>query len=251
MIPDDISIWSKEHKGRPALPPPPRPAPSHVEAPAPQAAEEWPPLPPGVVLPPGVTVEQFWQYQIEMHRQRELQQQQQQAQPQRPPGRLKIAALMGLQVVFGLGSMLIHGLRRLVGGILGFGGAVLGKIFKPSMNNGSKKKMSLKAVFLGAALLGGAMMAPGGYYMTQPNEIVRTRVTGKVEADTKAEFPGQKYFIYTNQGKFDTYGVENGKDITPGCVYDFNLKSARLTVWPPGYTRSIQSFKPVDGGCKP
>jgi hypothetical protein len=235
---------------RPAPQPEAAQAPPEVETPAPQGMQ-LPPLPPGVVLPPGVTVEQFWQFQMEMQRRRQMQQQQGQ-QPQRPPGKLKIAALIALQVVFGLGRMLLLGLKKLVVGGLALGGAVLGKIFKPSSNNGSKRKMSLKSVFLGAALMAGAMMAPGGYYMTQPNEIVRTRVTGKVQADAKAEFPGQKYVIFTNQGRFDTYGVEGGKDITPGCVYDFNVKSARVTVWPPGYTRSITGFKPAPGGdCKP
>jgi hypothetical protein len=135
---------------------------------------------------------------------------------------------------------------------LGLGLIGLGKtlqLFQRKNSYGSKK-MNLKAVFLGAAVAYGAMMAPGAYYMTQSNDIVRTRVTGKVMADAKDEFPGQKYIIYTNQGKFDTYGVEGGKDIKEGCVYDFNLKSARFQVWPPGYTRSITSFKP-SGDCTP
>lgn len=210
------------------------PPPAPPKAPPPQAG-----APEG---PQQIDMEQLRQM-IEMEKMRRAQ--------MKPPGKAKLVALIGLQVIVGLFRLGAYLLKRLAGvGLLAVGHTL--KFLTGSGRNpdGSKKKMSLRSVFLGAALVTGAMMAPGAYYMTQPNDIVRTRVTGKVEADTKAEFPGQKYFIYTNQGKFDTYGVEGGASIREGCVYDFNLKSARITIWPPGYTRSIQSFKPV-GDCKP
>ena len=169
----------------------------------------------------------------------------------KPPGKAKIALIIAAQLLIGGLRLLARGGMKLVGfGLIALGS--IGKLFSGSNSDGSKKKMSLRAVFLGAAVLYGGMMAPGAYYMTQSNDIVRTRVTGTQMADTKSEFPGQKYYIYTNQGKFDTYGVEGGKDIKAGCVYDFNVKSARLEVWPPGYTRSIVSYKPVpDAPCRP
>lgn len=105
--------------------------------------------------------------------------------------------------------------------------------------------MGLRHAFYGAAILAGALVGPGVYHMTQPNEIVTTRVQGKVEADTDKEYPGRKYVLHTKEGKFDTYGVHGGADIRPGCTYEFNLKGARLEAWPPGYTRSVQSFKHV------
>ena len=84
-----------------------------------------------------------------------------------------------------------------------------------------------------------------------PGRVV-VRLGGKVIADTDKEFPGQKYFIHTRQGKFDTYAIEGGGSIKEGCVYDFNLKSAHLQLWPPSYSRSISSYKPVPGGgCAP
>jgi hypothetical protein len=135
----------------------------------------------------------------------------------------------------------------------------LERLVRPAMpweaapkNEERKDRMGLRHVFWGAALVAGAMMGPGAYYMAQENEIVRTRVTGKVQADPKAEYPGQKYFIYTNQGKFDTYAISGGGSIREGCVYDFNLKSARFQLWPPSYSRSIKSFRPAPGGgCAP
>lgn len=154
--------------------------------------------------------------------------------------------------------------RSFGAGIAAAGGAVGRLIWKfrrgrhiknpyaPAGQEKESDRMGLRHVFWGAALVGGALMAPGAYYMTQENEIVRTRVTGKVQADADAEYPGRKYFIYTNQGKFDTYAVSNGGAIREGCVYDFNLKSARLQWWPPSYSRSIKSYKHVPGsGCAP
>jgi hypothetical protein len=117
-------------------------------------------------------------------------------------------------------------------------------------NQATRKHMGLRHAFYGAAILAGALMGPGVYHMTQPNDIVTTRVTGKVEADTDKEYPGRKYVLHTKEGKFDTYGVHGGADIRPGCTYEFNLKGARLEFWPPGYTRSVQSFKHVPTpGC--
>ena len=108
----------------------------------------------------------------------------------------------------------------------------------------ARKHMGLRHAFYGALILGGALVGPGAYYMTQPNEIVTTRVTGKVEADTDKEYPGRQYIIHTKgEGRLDTRGVPGGSEIRPGCTYEFNLKGARLEYWPPGYTRSVQSFK--------
>lgn len=110
--------------------------------------------------------------------------------------------------------------------------------------------MGLRHAFYGAAILAGALMGPGVYYMTQPNEIVTTRVTGKVEADTDKEYPGRKWVIHSKEGTFDTFGVSGGNAIQVGCTYEFNLKGARLDFWPPSYTRSVQSFKHVPTpGC--
>ncbi|TAL37407.1 MAG: hypothetical protein EPN97_05020 [Alphaproteobacteria bacterium] len=171
----------------------------------------------------------------------------QQQQKQKPPGKAK-------RIIFGTLGFLMNMTMRIIGvGLIVAGGGLklVQRAFGGGNNNGSKK-MSLRSVFLGAALVAGAMVGPGVYHMTQGNEIVRTRVTGKVMADANAEFPGQKYFIYTNQGKFDTFGAVGGADIKEGCVYDFNLKSARLQAWPPSYSRSIIGYKPVpDGGCAP
>lgn len=114
----------------------------------------------------------------------------------------------------------------------------------------TRKHMGLRHAFYGAAILAGALMGPGVYHMTQPNEIVTTRVTGKVEADTDKEYPGRKFVVTTKEGRFDTYGVHGGNSIQPGCTYEFNLKGVRLDFWPPSYTRSIQSFKHVPTpGC--
>ena len=213
----EFKIWGKKAQAQPpaVVAPPPQPQPPEPEyAPAPE--EGYP-----------------------------------QQQMMKPPGKLRIAGIIALQLVAGTIGLLVRCAKKLLGlCMIGLGKTL--QLFQRKNSYGSPKKMSLKAVFLGAALVVGGMMAPGAYYMTQSNDIVRTRVTGKVMADAKAEFPGQKYFIYTNQGKFDTYGVDGGKDIREGCVYDFNVKSARLEVWPPGYTRSIVSFKPAPGGdCAP
>lgn len=114
----------------------------------------------------------------------------------------------------------------------------------------TRKHMGLRHAFYGAAILAGALMGPGVYYMTQPNEIVTTRVTGKVEADTDKEYPGRKWVIHSKEGTFDTYGVSGGNSIQVGCTYEFNVKGARLDFWPPSYTRSVQSFKHVPTpGC--
>ncbi|MEZ0226225.1 MAG: hypothetical protein ACAH83_16840 [Alphaproteobacteria bacterium] len=177
-----------------------------------------------------------------MAQQRELQ-----ARQPRPPGKAK-------RIIFGTLGFLANMTMRGIGiGLIVIGGTL--KLFQRMLGGGNSngsKKMSIRSAFLGAALVAGALVGPGAYYMTQGNDIVRTRVTGKVMADADAEFPGQKYFIYTNQGKFDTYGVEGGANIKEGCVYDFNLKSARLQAWPPSYSRSIIGYKPVpDGGCAP
>lgn len=216
----EFKIWGK--KSQAAAQPSPAAVAPPTQPPQPEAEPEFVPGP-GAGYPPGM----------------------------KPPGKLKIAGIIALQLVAGTIGLLVRGVKKLLGlCLIGLGKTL--KLFQPKNSYGSKKKMSLKAVFLGAALVVGGMMAPGAYYMTQSNDIVRTRVTGKVMADAKAEFPGQKYFIFTNQGKFDTYGVEGGKDIKEGCVYDFNLKSARIQVWPPGYTRSITSYKPAPGGdCAP
>lgn len=168
-----------------------------------------------------------------------------QQQP-KPPGKAK-------RIIFGTLGFLMNMTMRVIGlGLIAVGNTLKFLTGNGGNNNGSKK-MSLRSVFLGAALVAGALVGPGAYYMTQGNDIVRTRVTGKVMADANAEFPGQKYYIYTNQGKFDTFGVEGGASITEGCVYDFNLKSARLQAWPPSYSRSIIGYKPVpgQGNCGP
>jgi hypothetical protein len=210
MAQPEFKVWGKN--------PQPQPEPVVVHQPPPQVEEPEMMPPPG--YPPGM----------------------------KPPSKAKIALMVGMQLVGGAVGLLLNLGKRL----LGFGLIALGKTLKfiTGSNSNGSKAMSLRSVFLGAALVVGGMMAPGAFYMTQPNEIVTTRVTGKVMADAKDEFPGQKYIIYTNQGRFDTYGAEGGKDIKEGCVYDFNVKSARIHVWPPGYTRSIVSFKP-SGDCKP
>lgn len=169
-------------------------------------------------------------------------------QQAKPPGTAK-------RIIFGTLGFLMNMTMRIIGvGLIVTGGALklIQRAFGGGNSNGSKK-MSLRSVFLGVALAGAALTGPGIYHMTQGNDIVRTRVTGKVIADANAEFPGQKYYIYTNQGKFDTFGVEGGANIREGCVYDFNLKSARLQAWPPSYSRSIIGYKPVmgPGNCTP
>jgi hypothetical protein len=198
--------------------------------PGPQAPEQEP------------TDEQRALYEAYMAQQQAMAQRRQ----QKPPGRAK-------RMIFGTLGFLANMTMRVIGiGLIVVGSGL--KLLTGSGGNGNgSKKMSLKSVFLGAAVAYGALVAPGVYHMTQGNEIMRTRVTGKVMADANAEFPGQKYYIYTNQGKFDTFGAVGGADIKEGCVYDFNLKSARLQAWPPSYSRSIIGYKPVpgEGNCTP
>ena len=105
--------------------------------------------------------------------------------------------------------------------------------------------MSLKGICTGIALVFGVSAGPGFYYMTQENEIVRAKVTGKVQADADAAFPGQKYFIYTKEGKFDTFATGKGDSLKEGCVYDFNLKGARFQWKDISYSRSVMDVKPV------
>jgi len=108
--------------------------------------------------------------------------------------------------------------------------------------------MKLSSVFLGAALMTGAMMGPGAYYRYQDhNEYVRARVTGKVEAEDEPIRSARPYIIYTNKGKFDTYESSNGADLQIGAFYEFNLRGAKFQMWPPSYTRSIKSARLIDG----
>ena len=105
--------------------------------------------------------------------------------------------------------------------------------------------MSLKGICAGIALVFGVSAGPGLYYMTQEPEIVRAKVTGKVQADADATYPGQKYFIYTKEGKFDTFATSKGDDLKEGCVYDFNLKGARFQWQDISYSRSVAGVKIV------
>lgn len=106
--------------------------------------------------------------------------------------------------------------------------------------------MALRHVFLGVALAAGSLTAPGLYYMAQENDIVRAQVNGVVRADDDKKFPGRKYFIHTQEhGKLDTFAIPNGFNLREGCLYDFNLKSARFQMWPPSYSRSIIGYKHV------
>lgn len=105
-----------------------------------------------------------------------------------------------------------------------------------------------RSVF-GAAVLAGALVGPGAYYMTQQNEVVRAKVTGKVQADANTKYPGLKYFIHTdNAGKLDTFSLRNARQLKENCIYDFNLKGARFQAWPPSYSRSIVGVTRVN--CK-
>ncbi len=108
-------------------------------------------------------------------------------------------------------------------------------------------------LFLGAAVVGGAQIGPGFYYVVQDNEIVRAKVTGRQMADAKSQYHGLKYFIHTDvEGKLNTASISSGKSLQEGCVYDFNLKSARLEIWPPAYSRNITSYTLVScPGAKP
>ena len=108
--------------------------------------------------------------------------------------------------------------------------------------------MRLKDVFLGAALMAGALTGPGAYYGLQSHsEDVRTRVTGKVEMAPDPDPAHRAYFIYTDKGKFDTQDMSSGAQIQPGAFYQFNVKGARFQYWPPSYSRSIQTARKIDG----
>lgn len=139
--------------------------------------------------------------------------------------------------------------ERFVTGMAGFRAAVtkIAGIIRKFAGKAQRKlkrgqrQMSLKHMFYGAALLVGAQMGPGFYYMTQETDIVRATVEGKVQADSDTPYAGRKYMIYTDQGKFDTFGMRGGSRLKEGCTYDFNLKGARLQTWPPSYSRSISS----------
>lgn len=103
--------------------------------------------------------------------------------------------------------------------------------------------MNLSSAFWGAAGLATALAGPGAYYMTQPSEVVRARVTGRQQADTHNRYGSQKYFIYTDEaGKLDTFALSNGSALKENCVYAFNLKGARLQPWPVSYSRSITGY---------
>lgn len=101
--------------------------------------------------------------------------------------------------------------------------------------------MGLVSNVFGAAVLAGALAGPGAYYMfQQQNEYVTAKVTGRVQADTDSKYPGEKYFIYTdNSSKLDTFSLAEGASLREGCRYRFNLKGARIQTWPPSYSRSI------------
>ncbi|MEZ0261130.1 MAG: hypothetical protein ACAH80_08980 [Alphaproteobacteria bacterium] len=142
-------------------------------------------------------------------------------------------------------SLCVLGVRKIGQGIQKFKARLPKQ--KPKV---TRKHMGLRHAFYGAAILAGAIVGPGVYHMTQPNEIVTTRVIGKTEADTDKEYPGRKWVIQTKEGNFDTKGVSGGGDIRIGCTYEFNLNGARINYWPLGYTRSVQNFKHVPTpGC--
>jgi len=157
-------------------------------------------------------------------------------------GRMLLGLVAGaLAFVLTLGAM---GLRKIGAGIQ----KLKNREKKPKPI--ARKHMGFRHAFYGAAILAGAIVGPGVYHMTQPNEIVTTRVIGKTEADTDKEYPGRKWVIQTREGNFDTKGVSGGGDIRIGCTYEFNLNGARVNYWPLGYTRSVQSFKHVPTpGC--
>lgn len=159
-------------------------------------------------------------------------------------GRMLLGLVVGaIAFVLTLGVM---GARKIGAGIKKF----KERLPKQKSKKVTRKHMGLRHAFYGAAILAGAIVGPGVYHMTQPNEIVTTRVIGKTEADTDKEYPGRKWVIQTKEGNFDTKGVSGGGSIQIGCTYEFNLKGARVNYWPLGYTRSVQSFKHVPTpGC--
>lgn len=125
----------------------------------------------------------------------------------------------------------------------------------------------LKGVMSGAALLGKgignmgilsslfstavvAAATIGVCQMTLQNEIVRAKVTGRVQADTDSKYPGLKYFVHTDNTmmRLDTFSTQNGREFQEGCTYDFNLKGMRIQPWPVGISRSIVSATKISCG---
>lgn len=179
------------------------------------------------------------------------------SQPPKGPGRGK-RILNGAKAVVGTLAGLVVGTLAFVVSLCVMGWRKIGqgiqkfkeKLPKQKPKKVTRKHMGLRHAFYGAAILAGAIVGPGVYHMTQPNEIVTTRVIGKTEADTDKEYPGRKWVIQTKEGNFDTKGVSGGGSIQIGCTYEFNLNGARINYWPLGYTRSVQSFRHVPTpGC--
>ena len=134
-----------------------------------------------------------------------------------------------------VGATLWSGTQKTFAGII-FG---LGYMFGVLRKAGNKV-MGILGNLFGASVLAGALIGPGVYQMTQQNEIVRAKVTGRAQADAKSQYHGLQYFIYTDvAGKLDTASISYGRYLKENCVYDFNLKGARIQPWPLSYSRSI------------
>lgn len=106
--------------------------------------------------------------------------------------------------------------------------------------------MKLSSVFLGVALAWGGLAGPGLYYQLQDQpETVRAKVLGKVEVVDDPVHSYRRYDVYTTQGKFNTYKMLNGDQLREGASYEFNLRGGKSTFWPPSYSRTITSAKPI------
>lgn len=109
-------------------------------------------------------------------------------------------------------------------------------------------KMGILSSLFSTAVI--ATAAVGVCQLTQQNEIVRAKVTGRVQADADSKYPGLKYLVYTDNTllRLDTFSTQAGRELQEGCIYDFNLKGMRLQVKPPGLSRSIVSATKISCG---
>lgn len=109
--------------------------------------------------------------------------------------------------------------------------------------------MKLSSIFFGAALVWGGLAAPGTYYqVVDEDATVRAKVLGKVLVEDDPVHSYRRYDVYTTQGKFNTYRIQNGDQIQTGASYEFNLRGGKTEFWPPSFSRTITGLRPLGPG---
>lgn len=104
--------------------------------------------------------------------------------------------------------------------------------------------MNWRSFFIGAATVPAVLTAPAFYYATQESETFVARVEGRTQAHDPKFYRGPRHLVFTDRGTLDDFG-RPGLSLREGCSYQFNVKGARVHVWPPSYSRTIKSARPV------